>query len=646
MMTANELRQKFIEFFEGKDHKVIPSASLVPENYPTALFASAGMQPLVPYLMGENHPAGKRLVNVQKCIRTDDIDEVGDKVHHTFFEMLGNWSLGDYFKKEAIEYSFEFLTDKKWLGIDKSRLAVSVFAGDENSDFDEVSYNKWIALGISADRIAKLPEKNNWWGPVGDTGPCGPDTEMFVWTGGDAAPDNFQNTCDDPNWVEVWNDVFMQYNRMAKAYEPLVQTNVDTGMGLERMLAVMNGTDDNYKTDLFLPIIEKIEKISAKKYSYSLRHPEALAEGSCEAQNDQKSFRIIADHIKAATFSIADGVLPSNKGAGYVVRRLIRRTIVKAQQLGIKENFTTKLADVVFSIYDGVYFDCHSEFISESHEIPKQVRDDNRGDIKKELEKEEIKFNKTLSNGLKELEEISERARLESLNNLLDVKNETRPITGQELFNLYQTFGFPLELSLEICKEKNISLENNAIGSFNVEFSNHQELSRTASAGMFKGGLADAGEIAVKYHTATHLLQQALRQVLGEHVQQKGSNITAERLRFDFVHSDKMTPEQISEVENIVNDQIKKDLPVTMEEMTVEEAKSSGAIGLFSHKYGDKVNVYTIGPSTRDARSGSPFSREICGGPHVSHLGELGRFKIKKEESSSACIRRIKAVLE
>ncbi|MFA4996018.1 MAG: alanine--tRNA ligase [Patescibacteria group bacterium] len=602
IMRASELRKLFLQYFEKKGHKVIPSASLVPENDPTVLFTTAGMHPLVPFLIGENHPEGKRLVNAQRCIRTDDIDEVGDKIHHTFFEMLGNWSLGDYFKDEAIEMSFEFLTSPEWLNIDKSKFAVSVFVGDDDAPFDQEAYDKWISLGIDPKRIAKLPKKNNWWGPAGETGPCGPDTEMFYWTGEGEVPKIFQETCDDPDWVEIWNDVFMQYDKTSEGkFEILKQKNVDTGMGFERTLAVMNGLDDNYRTDLFLPIIEKIEEISGKKYN-----------------DNEKEFRIIADHIKAAVFAINDGVLPSNKGAGYVVRRLIRRAIVKGQQLGIKDNFTSRLADVVFGIYDRVYY---SSSVSEKSDSSRQVSNNKKNDIKKELEKEEAKFRKTLQEGLKIIEEKKE-------------------VSGKILFDLYQSFGLPLEISIEEFKHKNIDVNDEAIQQYNNMLEEHKQLSRTASAGMFKGGLADDGEIAVKYHTATHLLHQALRQVLGEHVQQKGSNINSERLRFDFTHTDKMTPEQISEVENIVNEQIEKDLSVTMEEMSPEEAKKQGALGFFEHKYGDKVKVYTIGSAD------DYFSREICGGPHVENIGTLGHFKIKKEESSSAGVRRIKAVLE
>ena len=581
-MTSNELRELFLEYFRRKDHQVIPSASLVPENDPTALFTSAGMQPLVPNLLGEPHPMGKRLTDVQKCIRTDDIDEVGDKVHHTFFEMLGNWSLGDYFKAEAIEWSLEFLTDSKWLGLDREKLAVSVFAGDDDASYDQESYEKWIELGIAPARIAKLPKKNNWWGP-GDSGPCGPDTEMFYWTGTLPVPDRFDHK--NENWVEIWNDVFIQYSLKEGKYSPLTQKNVDTGMGVERMTAVINNLDDNYKTDLFSPILKKITQISGKDY-----------------EGNKKEFRIIADHIKAAAFAISDGVSPSNKGAGYVVRRLIRRAVVKANQLGVKENFTRKLAEVVFDIYSGVY------------DIKKEQ-------VLSEFEKEETKFKKTLQEGLKQIESKKE-------------------INGKDLFNLYQSFGLPLEVSIEELKRQNIKVPDSTVDEYNKELKSHQELSRTASAGMFKGGLAESGEAAMKYHTATHLLISALQKIVDPNIIQRGSNITAERLRFDFNYAEKLTPEQLKEVEDLVNEKIAKDLPVTMEEMSLADAKKSGAKGIFDSKYGDKVKVYAIGSSNEY------FSREICGGPHVTHLSELGHFKIQKEESSSAGVRRIKAVLE
>lgn len=563
---------------------MLPSASLVPENDPSALFISAGMQPLVPYLLGEKHPLGKRLANVQKCIRTDDIDEVGDKFHHTFFEMLGNWSLGDYFKADSIVWSFELLTSSEGFSLDKKRLAVSVFAGDKDADFDQEAYDLWIKAGISPERIAKLPKKNNWWG-AGETGPCGPDTEIFYWTGGGEAPDNFQDTNNDPKWVEIWNNVFIQFDSKGDAkYSPLKQTDVDTGMGMERMLAVLNGVDDDYKTELFWPIIEKIEELSGHLYD----------------ENTASDFRVIADHLRAAIFAISDGAVPSNKGAGYIVRRLIRRAIIKADKIGITESFVGKLAEVVLEIFSDVYDLSHDK-------------------VTAELAAEEQKFRRTLDNGISKLESF---------------KNGT--LSGEQLFDLYQSFGFPLEQSLEVAAENQIPVEKGAAEKFNELLRGHQELSRTASAGMFKGGMADSGEETTKLHTAAHLLLAALRKVLGEEVFQKGSNITAERLRFDFSYGEKMSPEQIEEVEVLVNEQIEKAVPVEMAEMTLEEAKKSGAMGVFESKYGEKVKVYSIGK----------FSREICGGPHVANTSELGHFKIKKEESSSSGVRRIKATLQ
>jgi len=607
--SSKELRQLYLDFFKKYDHTVMSSASLVPENDPTVIFTTAGMHPLVPYLLGESHPLGKRLTNAQKCIRTDDIDEVGDKIHHTFFEMLGNWSLGDYFKKEAIQWSFEFVTGKDYLNIPLENFAVSVFAGDKDAPFDQESYDIWLSLGIKPERIAKLPKKNNWWGPAGETGPCGPDTEMFVWTGLEKAPDGFQETESDPNWVEIWNDVFMQYEKLKGEdgfrFAKLKQHNVDTGMGMERALAVLNDTDDNYRTDLFWPIILEIEKLSGYKYGDKTdEHHVGIGE-QCWV-DVRKSFRIIADHIKAATFAINDGALPSNKFRGYIVRRLIRRAIVKANQINIDVDFTAQIAKKVFEIYKGVY-DMDEELVLA------------------ELEKEENKFRRTLATGLKQFEKIA----------------GIRSVDAKNLFDLYQSFGFPLELSLELAKEKNIPISTETIEQYNNLVHQHQELSRTASAGMFKGGLADAGEITTKYHTSTHLLLAALRQVLGDQVLQRGSNITAERLRFDFSYPDKMTTEQITEVENIINEKIKEKLPVDLREMSLEDAKNCGAMGVFESKYGEKVKVYTIGRSVDDY-----FSREICGGPHVENTGLLGEFKIEKEESSGSGIRRIKAVLK
>lgn len=706
-MTSNELRQKFLKFFEEKGHKVIPSASLVPENDPTVLFTTAGMQPLVPYLLTEPHPSGKRLTNSQKCLRTDDIEEVGDKVHHTFFEMLGNWSLGDYFNEESIEFSFEFLTSSKWLGLDKEKLATSVFKGDEDAPFDEEAYNKWISLGISEKRIAKLPKKNNWWGQV--LGPCGPNTEMFYWSGEGKAPDSFDY--EDETWVEVWNDVFMQYNRKKRVivadglnclieketnklnvelaellveyntrvivatnadeektrqalgafnfeiftlnkkvkktdtryykelldnfglkekevicfefrkeraetaeraglkseqytgiehvkgfidknqyyFTKLKQKNVDTGMGLERMLAVLNGFDDNYKTDVLWPVVEKTEEISKQKYS-----------------DNEKAFRIIADHLRAAVFAISDGVAPSNKDRGYVIRRLIRRAVVKGHQLGISENFTTDMVDIVAKIYEDVY--------------------DFKVDIiKKELQLEEEKFRKTLQLGMKYFEKMVD---------------QNKGLNGKEVFDLYQTHGFPFELTKELAGEKGVKVDEKG---FHEEFKKHQELSRTASAGMFKGGLADASETSTKYHTVAHLLLAALQDVLGDYVHQKGSNITPERLRLDFSHPEKLTDEEKKKVEDWVNDKIEKKLEVHLDECDLKTAQSKGAEGEFVEKYGDRVRVYSIGG---DINSNNTVSKEICGGPHIKNTSELGHFRIKNETSSSKGVRRIKAVLD
>jgi len=590
-MTSHELRQKFLNFFESKDHQLIPSSSLVPENNPSVLFTTAGMFPLIPYLLGDKHPQGTKLVDVQKCIRTDDIDEVGDAVHHTFFEMLGNWSLGEYFKEESIRQSFEFLTGEKYLNISLDKLAFSVFTGDADAPYDKESYDLWLSLGIDEKRIAKLPKEDNWW-IAGETGPCGPDTEIFYWTGDTDAPENFD--AEDKRWVEIWNNVFMEYNRTADGkYEKLAQQNVDTGMGLERTLAVLNGFDDNYKTDLFAPIISEIEEISGKKYA-----------------DFTKEFRIIADHIRAATFAINDGVTPSNKGAGYIVRRLIRRAIVKANQIGIADNFTNIIAQKVFEIYDGAY-----EFKVDETLV--------------ELEKEENKFRKTLAQGLK-------------------ILASHKQIDGKIAFDMYQSYGLPIEIILEEAKNLNIAVADSTHDEYQNLLKAHQELSRTASAGMFKGGLADTGEETTKLHTAAHLLLAALRKVLSEKVEQKGSNITPERLRFDFSWGEKMTDEQIKEAEDLVNENIQKDLLVSMEEMKLEDAYACGAMGVFGSKYADLVKVYTISPSTPDGRSGSRdfVSREICGGPHVSNTGVLGHLKIIKEESSSAGVRRIKAILE
>jgi len=579
-MTSQEIRQKFLDFFKSKDHAVLPSASLIPENDPTTLFISAGMHPLVPYLMGENHPQGKRLASVQKCIRTIDIEEVGDAYHHTFFEMLGNWSLGDYFKKEAIEWSIEFLN--KDLNIPVERLAVSVFKGDQDAPLDQESIDIWKSLGIPEQRIARLGKKDNWWGPAGQTGPCGPDTEIFYWNDDkNPAPKDFDPK--DTRWVEIWNDVFIEYNKIAEnKFEQLKQKNVDTGMGLERTLATLNGLDDDYQTELFINQIRKIEELSEKEYK--------------ESKEITRAMRIIVDHLKAVTFIMADdkGIIPSNLDQGYVVRRLIRRAIRYGRQLEIKHDLWTKqVANVVIEDYKVVY-----------PELEK-----NKQFILNNLDEEEAKFKKTLEKGLREFEK------------------------GTDAFVLFSTYGFPIEMTQELAKEKGKKVD---IEKFNEQMKKHKELSRTATEGKFKSGLADTSEETKKLHTAAHLLLAALRKVLGEQVVQKGSNITAERLRFDFSHSEKMTDEQKQEVEKLVNEVIKKDLPVVCQEMSLDEAKKEKAMGVFESKYGDKVKVYSIGN----------YSKEICAGPHVERTSQLGHFKITKEQSSSAGVRRIKAILE
>jgi len=583
-ISAKNLRELFQSFFESKGHVRIPSSSVVPENDPTVLFTTAGMQPLVPFLLGEKHPQGTRLVDVQKCVRTDDIDEVGDTTHHTFFEMLGNWSLNDYFKQDAITWSFEFLTQT--LGIPKESLAFTVFAGDDDAPFDSESEKIWLSLGVSKDRIKALPKKDNWWGPAGLTGPCGPDSEMFFWRDfSTPAPKVYDPS--DKNWVEIWNDVFMQYLKDEQGKFNLSKNqNVDTGMGLERTAAVLNGLDDNYRTDLFWPIIEIIQKLSDKDYDDS---------------NEVKvAMRVIADHLRAAVMIMSDrnGMEPSNVDQGYIVRRLLRRAIRMGNSLGISDNFLKVTAEAVFEIYAEVY----PEILAR------------RDFVMSNLDGEENKFRQTLEKGLKEFERMGFE----------------KSISGKDAFILFTTYGFPIELTKELAVEKGLTID---LKGFDEEFKKHQELSRKGAEGKFAGGLADHSIENTRLHTATHLLHKALKTVLGDQIQQKGSNITPERLRFDFNYGEKMTPEQIKQVEDIVNEQIEKDLPVTMEEISIDEAKKKGAIGLFEDKYSDKVKVYTV----------RGFSMEICGGPHVAHTGELKHFKILKEESSGAGIRRIKA---
>lgn len=591
-MTAQELRMKWLGFFKEKGHTIIPSSSLVPENDPSVLFTMAGMFPLVPYLMGQEHPGGVRVANVQKCIRTIDIDDVGDNTHLTFFEMMGNWSFGDYFKKEAIEWSYEFLTDKKWLNIPLDRLAFSVFAGDEDAPFDSESYEHWLRLGIPAERIAKLPKEDNWW-IAGTTGPCGPDTEMFYWIDSSTpAPQNYQETHDDPRWVEIWNNVFMQYEKKADGtLVPLAKQNVDTGMGLDRVIAVLNGHKSVYDSEFFKGMFEVIGKSN-----------EILT------GDEVRKARIIVDHIRASVFIAGDGVEPSNKERGYILRRLLRRSMVYARGLNLGEHWIQGLIGKVMQEYS----DAYPELVENSEKIFAT------------LESEQNKFGTTLDKGLKEFEKLFQKQ---------------QQISGTDAFNLYQTFGFPLELTEELAISFGQEVNREEFAS---EFKKHQDLSRTASAGEFKGGLADHSDIVVRYHTATHLLHKALKMVLGDDVAQRGSNITAERTRFDFSYPQKMTDEQKKKVEDLVNKWIGQDLDMKQEMMPLEKARELGAIGLFGEKYADIVSVYTAS----DKNTGEVVSREFCGGPHVEHTGAIGKFRIAKEEAVSAGMRRIKAVIE
>lgn len=594
-MTVNELRSKYIEFFKSKKHVEISGKSLIPDNDPTVLFTTAGMHPLVPYLMGEPHPAGKRLCDYQKCIRTGDIDSVGDSSHLTCFEMLGNWSLGDYFKDESIRWSFDFLTKSEWLGIPIDKLSVTVFEGEEGIEADTQSAHIWAELGIPNERIYFLPRSDNWWGPAGETGPCGPDTEIFYDTGKSACSENCRPGCSCGKYVEIWNNVFMQYNKGKDgAYTPLEHPCVDTGMGIERTVAMLQGKKSVYETEVFVPIIQSLEDLTQKTY------------GSNET--DDISIRIICDHVRAAVFIIGDpkAVLPSNVGAGYVLRRLIRRAIRHGKKLGLEKPFLSTPAKVVINIFKNAYPELH-----ETHDF-----------ILDALYKEEEKFLDTLKKGEAEFEKL--------LPNLL--KNPKKIISGRLAFRLYDTFGFPVELTEELARENGLSINKEE---FDEAYKKHQELSRAGSEQVFKGGLIDHSEITTKYHTCTHLLHQALTLVLGEHVAQKGSNITAERMRFDFSHPQAMTKDEIQKVEDIVNEQIRLDQPVTVEVMDLDDAKKSGAKALFGEKYEQQVKVYSIGD----------FSKEVCGGPHVEHTGLIGNFKIKKEQSSSSGVRRIRAVI-
>lgn len=582
-MTSKELIEKYLNFFKEKGHTIIPSASLIPENDPTVLFTTAGMHPLVPFLLGEKHPGGKRLVDNQLCLRTNDIDEVGDSSHQTFFEMLGNWSLGDYWKEDSIIWSYEFLT--KELGISKEKLWITCFEGDKNAPRDIESSEIWESLGISKDKIIFLPKEDNWWGPAGVIGPCGPDTEIFYDTSDKPCGPTCKPGDGCGRFFEIWNNVFMQYNRTKNgSYKLLKQKNVDTGMGVDRTTAVLNGLNDNYLVkDLWGEIINSIEEISQKKY-----------------QENLKAFRIIADHMRASTFTVSEGIFPSNKLQGYILRRLIRRAVRFGKTLGIKRPFLSEIVDSVISTYKGRY----------------PILFDKKNEILDVISQEEKKFSISLEKGLREIEKIEK-------------------LDGKIAFYLYETYGFPLELTEEIAEEKGQKIDKKV---FEEEFEKHKNLSRSASSGMFKGGLSDASEEVTKLHTATHLLHKALRIVLGEHVQQKGSNITSERLRFDFSHEQKLSDEELKKVENLINEQIEKDLTITFETKSLADAKNEGALAFFGEKYGEKVKVYTVGDI-----KGDWYSKEVCGGPHVSSTNNIGRVKIIKQEKVGAGIIRIYA---
>ena len=649
-ITSAQLREMFQKFMESKGHHRIQSASENPENDPTVLFTTAGMHPLVPYLMGTPHPAGTRLTDVQKCIRTGDIDDVGDPSHLTFFEMLGNWSLGDYFKKEAISWSWEFLTSPEYLGLDKDKLAFTVFEGNEDCPRDVESHDLWRSMGVAEDHIFYLPKEHNWWGPAGITGPCGPDTEMFIIVKEPCGPD-CSPACKCGAYLEIWNDVFMQYNKQQDgSFQPLAKKNVDTGMGLERTICVLNGKKSVYEPDLFERILGRIEELSGTKYQANDEH--------------SKAFRIIADHMRTSTFILGDdrGVSPSNTDQGYILRRLIRRAVRYGMQLGMPEGFTAEVAQVIIDQYKDVY--------------PELTR--NSAFVLEQLKLEEARFARTLKQGEKEFDKVysnalNTKALLDSIlaagdkaafarelaqqkklrpspdmMPIIDAANagdeaalvaalQARMATldtldGRSAFKLYDTYGFPIEMTRELAAEKGLKVDEE---DFAELFKKHQELSHQGADQKFKGGLADHSEETAKLHTATHLLHAALRKVLGDEVAQKGSNITAERLRFDFSFGRKVTKEELDEVEKLVNEAIAAKAPVVCEEMTVPEAKEKGAIGLFESKYGEKVRTYKMGE----------YSFEICGGPHAENTGDLGSFKILKEESSSAGVRRIKAVI-
>ena len=588
-MKANELRRKYIDFFVSKGHKEISSASLIPENDPSVLFTTAGMHPLVPYLLGEKHPSGNRLTDHQKCLRTGDIDEVGDASHLTFFEMMGNWSLNDYFKKESIGFSHEFLT--KVLKIPQEKISVTVFKGDDQVPKDVEAYEAWKALGYPDERIHFLGRKENWWGPAGETGPCGPDTEIFYDMGKPKCCDTCGPQCNCGKYVEIWNNVFMEYDKQKDgSYKKMQIHNVDTGLGLERVLCILNGEKSVYDTEIFKPIMDGLQTETGVKIT----------------EDNLKIFRILADHLRAITFILGDdkGVSPSNVDQGYVLRRLIRRVYRHLKSICNPDGIMVKISKIIVDEFKGVY--------------PELER--NQAFIEKSLQDEERTFSKTLDQGIK----IATK--------FLDGVSDGEMLSGEMAFKLYDTYGFPIELTEELAGERGVKVD---VEGFKERYAKHQELSRQGADQKFKGGLSDNSEQTTRLHTATHLLNGALRKVLGDTVFQKGSNITPERLRFDFSFERKMTPEEIKAVEDIVNQAIKADVEVICEEMPVEKAREQGAIGVFGNKYGENVKVYTI----------EGYSKEICGGPHAQRTSELGSFKIKKEESSSAGVRRIKAVI-
>ena len=587
-MNASELRETYQQFFEELGHKRIQSAPLLPENDPSVLFTTAGMHPLVPFLLGEPHPLGRRLVNFQKCLRTNDIDEVGDASHLTFFEMLGNWSLGDYFKQQSLAWSFQFLTQV--LHLDPQRLAVTVFAGDADAPRDDESAAVWRSLGLPPERIFFLPKEDNWWGPAGASGPCGPDSEMFFDTGRPDHP-GCRPGCHCGKWLEIWNNVFMEYEKTTGGrYVRLKQRNVDTGMGLDRTLAVLQGMDDIFLIETLYPLVQQVERLSGQSYA-----------------DNPGPFRVIVDHLRAATFAIADGAMPSNVEAGYVVRRLIRRAVRFGRDLGIHTNFCAAFSSSVVDLFSQTYPE-----LEQKREL-----------IAATLDAEETKFKATLERALRYYRRVVEGLRQEG----------RQTISGQEAFDLYETYGFPLQFTVELAKEEGLAVDE---AGFETCYRAHRQDSRDALDEKFKGGLADHSEQTTRLHTASHLLQAALRQVLGPGVHQMGSNITPERLRFDFSHPEKVTPEQLARVESIVNAQIQADLPVSLQIMPLAQAVESGALAFFGEKYGELVKVYTMGA----------FSKEVCGGPHVQHTGELGRFRILKEEAVGRGVRRIRAVLE